>query len=278
MKIVFIADYFTDQVLGGGELNNEELIGLLAQDGHEVKKINSNLVTRGFIEDNKKNSFIIGNFIGLSQECIRSLYDKQYVIYEHDHKYINNRNPGVFEDFVAPKEALVNVEFYKNAKAVFCQSQFHLDIVKKNLNFDNLISLGGNLWSEDSLEYMAKQAAAPKTETYAIMDSPIEHKNTREAIMYCQYKKFPFKLIKSDNYKEFLKLMSEHKTFVFFPKTPETLSRVVVEARMMGMSVIVNKMIGATREPWYSLKGQELIGLMRDKKRDIKDVVVDTFQ
>lgn len=278
MKIVFIADYFTDQVLGGGELNNEELIGLLAEDGHKVKKINSNLVTRGFIEDNKKNNFIIGNFIGLSQECIRSLYNKQYVIYEHDHKYINNRNPGVFEDFVAPKEALVNVEFYKNAKAVFCQSQFHLDIVKKNLNFDNLISLGGNLWSEDSLEYMAKQAAAPKTETYAIMDSPIEHKNTREAIMYCQYKKLPFKLIKSDSYKEFLKLMSEHKTFVFFPKTPETLSRVVVEARMMGMSVIVNKMIGATREPWYNLKGQELIGLMRDKKRNIKDVVVSTFQ
>ena len=278
MKIVFIADFFTDQVLGGGELNNEELIDLLIQDDHQVKKVNSAIATRGFIEDNRDNYFIIGNFMNLSKECIASLYDKQYVIYEHDHKYINNRNPSVFKDFLAPKEALVNVEFYKKANAVLCQTQFHLDIVKKNLNFDNLISLGGNLWSEDSLEYMTKQAAAPKTETYAIMDSPIEHKNTREAIMYCQYKKFPFKLIKSDNYKEFLRLMSEHKTFVFFPKTPETLSRVVVEARMMGMSVIVNKMIGATREPWYNLKGQELIGLMRDKKRNIKDVVVSTFQ
>ena len=54
MKIIFIADFFTDQVLGGGELNNEELIGLLAQDGHEVKKINSNLVKSKSLFLNKK--------------------------------------------------------------------------------------------------------------------------------------------------------------------------------------------------------------------------------
>jgi len=59
MKIVFIADFFTDQVLGGGELNNEELIGLLVQDGHQVKKVNSAIATRGFIEDNRDNYFII---------------------------------------------------------------------------------------------------------------------------------------------------------------------------------------------------------------------------
>ena len=63
----------------------------------------------------------------------------------------------------------------------------------------------------------------------------------------------------------------------FFPKTPETLSRVVVEARMMGMSVIVNKMIGATREPWYELKGYELIEYMHAKKIAIKEIVVESL-
>ena len=130
------------------------------------------------------------------------------------------------------------------------------------------------MWSESSLDFMTRCAEMPKAETCAIMDSPIEHKNTREAVMYCQYKKFPYKLIKSENYKEFLKLMSEHKTFVFFPKTPETLSRVVVEARMMGMSVVVNKMIGATREPWYAQKGLELIETIRKKRSDIKETIV----
>ena len=202
------------------------------------------------------------------------MYNKNYVIYEHDHKYIKNRNPGVFKDFLAPKEAVVNSEFYKKAKTVFCQSQFHLDIVKKNLSLDNLISLGGNLWSEISLDFMAKCAKIPKAETYAVMDSPIEHKNTREAVMYCQHKKLDYELVKSDRYTEFLKLMGSHKTFVFFPKTPETLSRVVVEARMMGMGVIVNKMIGATREPWYQQKGLELIETIREKRQDIKNTII----
>ena len=39
MKIIFIADFFIDQVLGGGELNNEELIEMLIKDGHKVKKL-----------------------------------------------------------------------------------------------------------------------------------------------------------------------------------------------------------------------------------------------
>ena len=69
--------------------------------------------------------------------------------------------------------------------------------------------------------------------------------------------------------------MGSHKTFVFFPKTPETLSRVVVEARMMGMSVIVNKMIGATREEWYQQKGVTLVQTMRDKRTEIKNLVVN---
>ena len=131
MKIAFIADFFANQILGGGELNNEELIDLLIADGHQVKKINSNTVTKNFIEENKDSRFIVANFIGLSQECIAALYDKNYAIYEHDHKYLKNRNPGAFKDFLAPKEAIVNSEFYKKAITVFCQSQFHLDIIKK---------------------------------------------------------------------------------------------------------------------------------------------------
>ena len=72
----------------------------------------------------------------------------------------------------------------------------------------------------------------------------------------------------------FLKKLGQNKRLVFLPKTPETLSRIAVEARMMGMSVIVNKMIGATREPWYAQKGVELIQTFKQKRQDIKNIVV----
>jgi len=133
MKFVFVADFFANQILGGGELNNEELVKIFKSHGHEVTKINSHMVTTSFINRNKKKKFIIGNFINLRKECIETLYDKQYIIYEHDHKYLTTRNPSVFPNFKAPKEAIINYEFYKEAIAVLCQSNFHKEIVEKNI-------------------------------------------------------------------------------------------------------------------------------------------------
>jgi hypothetical protein len=274
MKINFIADFFSDQVLGGGELNNKELIDYMISDGHEVTSINSHMVTSNFIERNSQDCFIVANFINLNKESIVSLYDKKYIIYEHDHKYLTTRDPSKFKDFAAPPEAIINQGFYRKAHAVLCQSQYHLDIVSKNLQDVNLISLGGNLWPEASLDLMSEISELPKKDAYAIMDSDFSHKNTSEAVAYCEHKKLQYTLIKSDSYEEFLKMMGENKTFVFLPKTPETLSRIVVEARMMGMSVIVNKMIGATREEWYKQKGKDLIDTMRKKRTEIKDLVV----
>jgi hypothetical protein len=109
------------------------------------------------------------------------------------------------------------------------------------------------------------------------MNSNITHKNTADAIRYCNAKDLTYNLISSPDYREFLTLLGSNKTFVFFPKTPETLSRVVVEARMMNMGVIVNKMIGATREPWYSLKGIPLIDKIIDMRQDIKKIVIKSL-
>jgi len=38
MKLIFIADFFLEHILGGGELNNEELITILNDKGIEIFK------------------------------------------------------------------------------------------------------------------------------------------------------------------------------------------------------------------------------------------------
>ena len=58
------------------------------------------------------------------------------------------------------------------------------------------------------------------------------------------------------------------------PKTPETLSRVAVEARMMNVSVITNNRVGAAKEKWFKLKGSELIDEMIEKRKDITEIVL----
>ena len=274
-EIIFIADFFSDQVLGGGELNNDELINLLIKKNVNVKKINSNLVDQQFIDENRDKFFIIANFCFLNLDCLNKIKEScSYVIYEHDHKYLKSRNPGIFDNFIAPPSELINVNFYNKAKAVFVQSQLHKNIVYKNTNLKNLVNLSGNLWSEEVLNLIEEISFLKKENFYAIMDSNIPHKNTIDSILYCKHKNLDFKLIKNPSYFTFLKQLGVNKKLVFFPKTPETLSRIVVESRMMNMGVVTNNMVGATSEDWYTLKGKDLIDVMRKKRDSITNEVM----
>jgi|TARA_B100000073_G_scaffold169638_1_gene140306 hypothetical protein len=273
MKICFIADFFADEVNGGGELSNEELINILSTK-HDVSKIKSIHFLPEHIEDDV--NYVVCNFIGLREDS-KSLL-KNYIIYEHDHKYLDNRNPAVYNNFIAPKENIVNYDFYKNAKSVICQSTMHKEIVEKNLKLDNIISIGGNLWSEDVLDLLENYSKNPKSKKYSIMNSHIDHKNTIDAVRFCKYKKYDYELIDPCPYDEFLLRLGQNEGFVFFPKTPETLSRIIVESRMMDMKVITNKLPGAVREPWFEKRGVELIDIMRNKRQEISDTVINIFE
>jgi len=288
-NIVFISDFFVDEIVGGGELNDYELVEILTSAGHKTYRLKSQNVTPSLINvligEDLSTNFIISNFVNLSEECKRMFYSPtalrgqlKYVIYEHDHKYLRSRNPVMYENYRAPRTELINYEFYSKAMAVLCQSQFHADIVKGNLGFDNIISLGGNLWAPEVLDFLEEQSTKPKHENrHSVMDSHISHKNTAEAAAYCKYKDLEYDLIDSRPPLSFLEELGKNEKLVFFPKTPETLSRIVVEARMMGMTIIANKNIGATKETWFPLKGKELVDLMRQKREEIPTRILGIF-
>lgn len=268
VEITYISDFFSSQVLGGGELNDDVLLDTLIEQGHQIKKINSSNVQLSDI--NNRTKFIVSNFVNLNKQLLSALESNcSYVIYEHDHKYLTNRNPAAFKDFLAPKNYLINQNFYKSAKKVICQSSFHQNIVKKNLDIKNIYNVSGNLWSDESLDLMSNLLKFKKKDCYSILKSLTEHKNTRECVDYCRLKGFDYELISSNDYSLFLKKLSQNNKFLFLPKTPETLSRVVVESKMMGVKAITNKNVGATYENWFNKSGEDLIEIMRDKKKEI---------
>ena len=277
-NIVFIADFFSNEIPGGGELNNEELIHILNSLKYRVEKMNSHLANENYIKKRSNSWFIIANFINLSEQVKTLLYDKKYIIYEHDHKYLKNRNPALYKNYQAPVSEIINFEFYKSATAVVCQSKFHEEIVKKNLKLNNITNVGGNLWHPGILDFLEKIAKKEKKNIHSIMDSSISHKNTSDAIDYCKFNNFEYELIPALEYQHFLERLGANRSLIFLPKTPETLSRIAVEARMMGMSVITNKNLGAAKEEWFSLKGLDLINVMRNKRIQIPKKILNVFK
>ncbi len=275
-KYIFVADFFADEVPGGGEINNEELVNILISRGNLTLKRKSQSLKVQDIHAHSGSRFIVANFVGLSEDVKSALAKEDYIIYEHDHKYLLGRNPAIYENYEAPKEKIINFAFYKNAKAVLCQSNFHKRIVGANLDLDNLISLSGNLWSEEILELL-KELSRTKKDGHAIMESNIPHKNTSEAVMFCNATKKQYNLIPSLPYPEFLTRMAECEKLVFFPRTPETLSRISVEARMLNMGVITNELCGAKYEEWFSLKGSAMIEKVLEMRESIPNLVEECF-
>jgi len=278
-EIVFVADVFAHQHSGGGELNNEELIKILSKRGYEMLLINSQALTPEVVKEKKDSWFIIANFIFLSEESKELLQELNisYLIYEHDHKYLLTRDPSVFEDYTAPEDQVINRGFYKAAKAVFCQSKLHQEVVDKNLKTGNTISVGGNLWSAETLDYLSELGKKEKERKCAVWCSPNPIKGTQEAKIYCSTLNLEYKLIFEAPHHTFLDKLTDYQSFLFLPTTLETLCRVVVECRMAGMTVLLNKRIGAASESWFSLKGEELIAIMRKKRTEIPDMVLGAF-
>jgi hypothetical protein len=276
-QVLYIADSMYPEYIGGGELNDYELCEILKKNFKVVKHLSANLSLQ-VLKKHKDSFLLISNFLGLKPDvCQEIITNRAYVIYEHDHKYLKSRNPAFYPDYMAPKEELVNKNLYLNAKAVFCQTKFHKSIIERNTNLKNVISVGGNLWSEESLKLLENMASKEKKDKFSIMETPNWHKNTADAVKYCVAKKYQYDLIKSSSYLTFLQNLGNNKNFIFLPKTPETLSRIVVEARMCGMNVVVNKNVGAKYEDWFNLKGVELINLMRHKKTEIIKTVSEVI-
>ena len=170
-----------------------------------------------------------------NEEAINLLCKRGFsVIYEHDHKYLLTRDPSGFQNYVAPKNQVINRDFYKKASGVLCQSKLHKEVAFRNLEIDNIHNLGGNLWSDEILDFLTDLEKKTKAEKYSIWSSTNPIKNTSEVLTYCSANKIPYDLIGNLPYKN----------------------------------------VGATSEEWFQLKGLALADRMREKKIEIVDTIV----
>ena len=95
----------------------------------------------------------------------------------------------------------------------------------------------------------------------------------KESVRYCEENNLEYNIIGDPDYSKFLEILSLYSTLVFHPSTPETCCRVILEAKMMGLKIITNKLIGASYEKWYNLNGKELRDYMKNKRENFADLI-----
>lgn len=266
MKILFLADFFLDDLIGGGEICNE-CVFLHLNKKHNITKVKTSIFSLELAKQNKDSLFIIGNFCFLKKEVVDYITNNcKYIIYEHDYKFHTHRNPAKYVNFLVPEQQIIYKDFYKSASKIICQTAFQAKIFVDNLKLNNILSIGTNFWLEEHYTVLEQMANTNKNGLCAIIEYNIDHKNTLGAVNYCKQNNIPYQLIKDSNYINFLKKLGRYSKFVFLPQTPETFSRTTAEAKMMNMTVLTNNLIGCKKEEWFDLfSGIELIKFTKEK-------------
>jgi len=259
-KIFFIQDFFREELLGGAESNDSVLMTFLSQK-YDVEKIHSSDLTPELLKNNRKSLFLFSNFVlAAPQSIIYATNNCNYIIYEHDHKYVNTRDPSKFKDFKIPKGSIINYEFYKNAKSVVVLSKICKEILEDNLNIHNVHSIGCSLWSDKKFSYIKSICSNPKNKKYAVLNSENPVKGRSHALEFCKNKNIKYDLISSNNEEEFLEQLSKYETLIFFPQVLETFCRLAAEAKMLNCNLLTRpNLLGIYSEECFNLKGYDLI-------------------
>jgi hypothetical protein len=274
MNICLVSDFYSDEIIGGAELCNDALITNLEKNNISVKKYKSNNIS--LEEINSNNFYIIANFFLLSQQIKDYLIIKKinYVIYEHDHKYVSTNNPSLFPNFNIDEQFIINKEFYRSAIAVLAQSKIHAEIIQKNLLLNNIINLSGNIWSNKDLDILKKYSNSEKSIKYGIIKTNNKNKGMNQSIEYCMKNNFQYNLIPQQEYENFIDSLSKVQNLVFFPQWLETFSRLAVEAKILNCKLITNKFIGAASEEFFKLPPKELLYYLEENNKKIVDIFI----
>lgn len=259
MKVCFVSDLFEAQIVGGAEKNDGALISYLRDKNVDLEILHCSKLN---VETaSKYDFFIISNFILLNEEVKSHLaINANYIIYEHDHKYVKSRNPAVYEDFVIPESHKVNVDFYKNSKQIVVLSEICKKILEQNLDLQNVHNIGTSIWREEDLVLLSELCDTTKEFQFGVLKSPNPIKGEKAALQYCTANKITPMMISSANYEDFLGQMAKCETIIFFPQVLETFSRFCAEAKMLNCRLITTpSLIGLASEECSKLTGIELI-------------------
>jgi len=265
-KILFVADFFSKDLSGGAENNDANLLKYLSL-ANEIRISRSHKLTKEFVDES--DIIIVSNFVNVSQEGLKYIQDtKPYIIYEHDHKYVRNRDPSVYPDFIIPDSEKVNIEFYKNAKKVFVLSKVCKEVLEKNIPSVKVHSIGCSLWSEETFDYIESLLKEKKENDLCILKSDNPIKNYDKSLEYCRKNDIIPLELSEPIYRVFLKKMASCERMLFIPGVLETFSRVSAEAKMLGLKLMTTpKRLGFASEDIFEQSGIELINSFRNRNK-----------
>jgi hypothetical protein len=275
LEVVFVSDFFVQDVIGGAELTTEALIKSAPL---KTYKIRSKQLSKEIIQKNAEKYWVFGNFVGLDPGLI-SLITKtlNYSILEYDYKFCKFRSVEKHEyieknvcNCENTKSAELVQTFFLSARKVWWMSKNQLDFqiskLPKLIGCNNEVL--SSVFDDATLNQIQKLKESDTNRSDAlIFDSSNWLKGTSNAIQWCEKNNLKFNLIKDVDYDTMLNVLRKHKTLVYLPNAKDTCPRLVIEAKLLGCELVLNDNVQHKDETWFKESVDQTLNYLNSRTK-----------
>lgn len=280
-EVIFVADLFVHEYAGGAELTSEVYITSCPK---KIHKLNSKNLSVQLVEQHKDKLWVLGNWTMAPISAVAQLVVSKckYVVIEYDYKICKYRSPqlhqikeGIQCNCLSDKNIGMYGRFvdnfYASAKHVFFMSEKQAEYYKSNTTlfrkrFEHGVQVVGSAWSDEDLNYILSLHNKRTSDKFAVLTGGSWIKNQTGAEQFCMKNNIPYELVGNLPYKEFLKKLSTYAGLVFLPAGFDTAPRIVIEAKLMGLSLVVNDFVQHREEAWFVGPHDDMVSHVKSRK------------
>jgi glycosyltransferase involved in cell wall biosynthesis len=257
-KIVFVSDFYADQLTGGAELTTEALI---ESSPFECIKLHSKDVTIETLQKHHACFWIFGNFSLLNLKLVPSIVANiKYAILEYDYKFCKYRSiekhlheTGESCDCHESQQGKLVSAFFYGATKIFWMSSKQESAYVDRFPFLELHGrVLGSVFSKKDLRQLEFLRGGDKVRPWLVQDSESWIKGTDESIAWCEKTERDYELFKKLPRSMLLNKFYNSKGFCFLPRGGDTCPRVVIEAKILGCELKINENVQMANEAWFS--------------------------
>jgi glycosyltransferase involved in cell wall biosynthesis len=266
--VVFVADLFTDEYSGGAELTTEALFGT---SPYKTYKLKSNELTEQLIQQGVNKTWVFFNFTQMNLNLIPMIVANLfYFITEYDYKFCKYRSIELHKKETGKECDCHNLDygkfissFFAGTEKIFWMSDKQKERYQERFPFltDEKSTRLSSVFNVKDLEYIEELCHARKENgingKWAIVGSDSWIKGveqSKKSLSRFLHEDEEYDVLQGLSYSELLKTLSKYNGLCFQPLGGDTCPRIVIEAKLLGLELLINKNVQHLSEEWVNLE------------------------
>jgi glycosyltransferase involved in cell wall biosynthesis len=267
--IIFVADLFSDEYVGGAELTTE---ALFKTTPFKTYKLKAQDVTEQLIFQGAQKLWVFFNFSHLNFQLFPTIVANcHYFIVEYDYKFCKYRSVELHKekegspcDCHESQHGKMISAIFSGAEKIFWMSKNQMSRYQDRFPFienEKCIILS-SVFDVGDLEFIERLRSSRVENSlkpeYIIINSNSWIKGVDDTVAYLEDSQIPYELVNGLSYHNMLRKLSEHSGMAFMPLGGDTCPRAVIEARLLGLDLILNSNVQHATEDWWQLSIDEI--------------------